>query len=260
MNKWAVVTGASSGIGYEIAQLLARGGYDLLVVARSRDNLEELERELERRYETEVKVLVQDLAKPHSAEKVYEAARQLPGDVEVLINNAGFGDYAEFTDSDWKKTHDMINLNTLSLTYLTRLFAPGMATRGRGRILNVASTAAFFPGPNMAVYHATKHYVKALSVALAEELRGTGVTITTLCPGATASNFQAVAHLDNSQLVRGRKLPISREVAEFGYDAMMDGKGLVVPGVTNKIAVFLSRFLPLQLAARLVARATAQKE
>ncbi len=251
-RKFALVTGASSGIGKELARLLARGGYDLLVVARDEKALEKLKTELHARYGTDVHVLAFDLAHQNSALKVADKAATLPGTVEVLVNNAGFGDYGSFSQSDWNKISKMINLNIYSLTYLTWLLLPHMLKSGKGRVLNVASTAAFFPGPLMSVYYASKAYVRSFSLGLSQELRGSGVTVTTLFPGPTDSSFQKRAKMGQSRLAKNKRLAAAYEVAHYGYEKMMEGKKIAVPGIGNKLSVFAGHLLPDTISARLV--------
>lgn len=241
--RTALVTGASSGIGLELARCLASDGYDLVLVARSGDKLQSLADEL-----GGARVLVADLADPAAPAKV---AAEVPA-VDVLVNNAGVGDFGPFVDADLDRALSMLQLNVVSLTHLTRAYLPGMVERGSGRVLNVASTAAFQPGPLMAVYYATKAYVLSFSEALAEELRDTGVTVTALCPGPTKSGFQAAAEMEESRLVRGRKLPSSRDVAEAGVRAMHRGRVVVIPGLPNKILAQSVRLGPRALVRRVV--------
>lgn len=241
----ALVTGASSGIGLELVRLLAADGHDVVCVARSAARLDELVAEL-----GGARALVADLADPDAAAKV---ASEVP-EVDVLVNNAGIGDYGPFAEADTAKTIGMIQLNVTSLTELTRAYLPGMLERGQGRVLNVASTAAFQPGPLMATYYATKAYVLSFSEAVAEEVRGTGVTVTALCPGPTASGFQAGAEMEASKLVKGRSLPTAAEVAAFGHRAMLGGKVVAVPGVKNKLGAVSARFTPRPVARRVVHR------
>jgi short-subunit dehydrogenase len=240
----ALVTGASGGIGLEIARELA-GDHDLVLVARSADRLREAAAEL-----GGARVLAIDLAAPGAVAGVVD---EIP-DVDVLVNNAGLGDYAPFAEADPAKLDTVIALNIGALTSLTRAYLPGMLSRGRGRILNVASTASFQPGPLMAVYYATKAYVLSLSEALAEETRGSGVTVTALCPGPTASGFQAGAAMEQSRLVRGRTLETAASVASYGVAAMRKGDAVAVPGVMNKMLAASIRFTPRPVVRRIVHR------
>src|SRR6267142_3603408 len=222
-HKTALITGASFGIGQELARIFAREGYSLVLVARSGDKLRQLAAELEKANGTRSLILASDLSAPGSAAYLHDQTTRAEIDVDVLVNNAGFGQFGLFAENDLEECLQQIQLNITTLTHLTRLYLPEMVARKSGRILNVASTAAFQPGPLMAVYYATKAYVLSLSEALAEETRGTGVTVTALCPGPTASGFQAGAAMEGSRLVRGRKLPTAASVARYGVAAMRKG-------------------------------------
>jgi uncharacterized protein len=240
----ALITGASGGIGLELARLFAQEKHNLVLVARSENKLQELAAELRDKYGIEVHLFVKDLAVLSSAEEIYQALQQQGITIDFLVNNAGVGDYGFFAEADWKHSQQMIDLNITALTYLTKLFVKGMQERGRGRILNVASTAAFQPGPLMAVYFATKAYVLSFSEAIANELKGTGVTVTALCPGATESGFQKAAALEESKMVKGRKMPSSAEVAAYGYRHLMKGSTVVIHGLMNRLLAFSIRFSP----------------
>lgn len=254
-SRWAIVTGASSGLGLELSRLLARGGWDIVAVARSEPELHQLKTELRRRWRTHVKTLSVDLSRQSGAEKVWEFTKRHKIEPDILINSAGFGDFAEFTNSDWDKQARMINLNVLSLTYLCRLYAPGMAMRGFGRILNIASTAAFVPGPMMSVYHASKWYVSGFSHSLREELRGSGVSVTTLYPRAVATGFQRQANQQDVRIFsRPDKLARAYEVAQTGYEAMLDGKAVSIPGLAAKLAWIAGRIVPTGWLARAIDR------
>jgi short-subunit dehydrogenase len=239
----ALITGASSGIGLEIARILARD-HDVALAARSAAPLQQLATELG----DNARVVIADLSDPSGAAKL---ASEVP-DVDVLVNCAGFGDFGDFASASPEKIDQMIVCNVSSLTSLCRAYLPGMLQRGSGRIMNVASTAAFQPGPLMAVYYATKAYVLSFSEALAEETRGTGVTVTALCPGPTASGFQAGAAMEHSKLVHGRKLPTAATVAAFGVKAMQRGDVVAVPGFSNKLLATSIRFSPRPVVRRLV--------
>ncbi len=240
----ALITGASSGIGLEFAKIFAAQKNNLVLIARSANKLNELADTLRKQYDIVVHIIAADLSKMDEVQQVYDTCKKEDIAVDYLINNAGFGDYGFFIENDWSKTEQMIDLNMKSLTKLCYLFAPEMAARKSGRILNVASTAAFQPGPTMAVYYATKSYVLFFSEALSNELKGSGVTVTCLCPGATESGFQAAAAMEESALVKGKKLPTSAEVAMFGYKAMMKGRVTVIHGWMNYIMANAIRFTP----------------
>ena len=250
-TRTALVTGASGGIGEEFARLLAADGYRLVLVARREDALDKLAKELGAQNGVDGhRVIAADLSCRGEAERVAVEA----GPVDVLINNAGHADFGPFTKADLAKNVGVMELNMVSLTVLTRLVAEGMVERHEGRILNVASTAAFQAGPLMAVYYATKAYVLSFSEALAEELRGTGVTVTALCPGPTASGFQSRAEMESSRLVKGRTLARASDVARIGYRAMKRGDVVVVPGLRNKILASSVRFTPRPVLRRVVHR------
>ena len=240
----ALITGASSGIGFELARICAARGHDLVLVARREGTLLDLARTLAKEHGIRAEAIAADLAHPHVAAAVADRTATLGIDVDILVNNAGFGLYGPFAETSLDAEVEMIQLNITSLTELTKLLVPGMLERRAGRILNVASTASFFPGPLMAVYYATKAYVLSFSEAISNELEGTGVTVTALCPGPTVSGFQAAANLEASKLVAGKTLPSSAEVAAFGYDAMMKGTPVAVHGFANKLLVQTPRFSP----------------
>ena len=242
--KTALVTGASGGIGLEIARVLS-ADHDLVLVARSAARLGEIAGELRG-----ARVLAIDLAEPDAVARV---VAEVPA-VDVLVNNAGVGDFSMFAEADPAKLDSLIALNIGALTRLTRAYLPGMIERKHGSVLNVASTAAFQPGPLMAVYYASKAYVLSLSEALAEEARGTGVTVTALCPGPTESGFQAGAAMEGSRLVRGRTLPTAASVAAYGVAAMRKGDVVAVPGVMNKVFASSIRVTPRAVVRRVVHR------
>ena len=253
----ALITGASSGIGLELARVFAAHGADVVLVARQEDKLRALAAELQRA-RVRADVIAADLTAPGAAAALFASVQSLGLDVDVLVNNAGFGLYGPFVESPLETDVSMIQLNVLAATELTRRFLPPMVARGHGRIVNVASTAAFFPGPLMAVYYATKAYLLSFSEAIANELQGTGVTVTAICPGATQSGFAAAARQEDSRLIAGRKLPSSREVAEEGYRGAMAGRTVVVTGMSNKLSVLVPRLLPRRVLAAIVRAAQAR--
>ena len=243
-RRTALVTGASSGIGEAFARLLAKDGYRVVLVARSVEKLSTLASELGNGTLT----LSVDLSEADAPNRVADTS----GPVDVLINNAGHGDFGPFASADPTKLRSMMELNMVSLTMLARNVLPPMVAQGQGRILNVASTAAFQPGPLMAVYYATKAYVLSFTEALAEELRGTGVTATALCPGPTASGFQQAAAMESSKLVAGRKMPSAADVARYGYRAMQRGEVVAIHGLRNKALAASVRFSPRPVVRRMV--------
>lgn len=238
MENTALITGASTGIGRELAFIHAERGGDLVIVARSEDKLQQLKSELESSHGVQVRVLVCDLTDRDAPAQIFQELREEETDVDILINNAGFGGLGKFYQREWADDLAMINLNVVALTELTRLFLPGMVSRGHGRVLNVSSTASLMPGPLQAVYFATKAFVTSLSNALAEELRDTGVTVTALMPGATETEFARVSGMDKTPLFQ--KTASARRVAEDGYNGMLAGKLDVIAG--------LSLFQRIQLA------------
>ena len=250
-KAFALITGASSGIGLELARRMAREKINLILVARSRDKIQALAQELEKNEGIKAHPIAIDLTDSMAVHSIFTECKSLGFEVEFLINNAGFGSYGPFLETEWAVTQNMINLNVLALTHLTSAFAPEMKRRGRGRILNVASTAAFQPGPLMAVYFATKAFVLSFSEAVGEELRGTGVTVTALCPGATESGFHAVAKTESSRFVKGRTIPTSREVAEFGYSEMIKGTPVAIHGTMNKLVAQSIRLTPRALTTKI---------
>lgn len=247
----ALITGASNGIGLELAKIHAEKGGDLVLVARSKAKLEELKSELENLYKITVHVIGKDLSIANAAQEVYNETTQQNIQIDYLINNAGFGDFGMFVETDWNKELQMINLNITTLTQFTKLYLKDMVNRKSGKIMNVASTAAFQSGPTMAVYYATKAYVLSFSEAVDNEVRDKGVTITALCPGATESGGQAAAAMEESNLVKGKKLPTSKEVAAYGYKAMMKGKTVAIHGFMNWIMANSVRFTPRAVVVKI---------
>lgn len=245
-RKTALITGASFGIGSELARIFARENYNLVLVARTADKLRLLASELEKAHGTRSLVLATDLTEPGAPAYILDQTTRAGITVDVLVNNAGFGQYGLFAGNDVEECLKQIQLNVTTLTHLTRLYLPLMLEQNRGRILNVASTAAFQPGPLMAVYFATKAYVLHLSEALSNELEGTGVTVTCLCPGATATEFHKRAHATDMRLLRMGSMD-ARTVAEDGYRALLAGKPLVISGFKNWLVAQSVRFSPRRL-------------
>jgi hypothetical protein len=258
MNKTALVTGSSNGIGYEFARVLAANGDNLVLVARTKSKLDEIKKELEGKYKVIVYTIGKDLSLPGAAQEAYDELKSHNITVDYLINNAGFGDFGLFAESDWQKQEQMINLNITALTHLTRLFLPGMIMKKSGKILNLASTASFQPGPTMSVYFASKAFVLSFSEAINNEVKEHGITVTALCPGSTESGFQAIS-MGSGKLLKERKIPSSREVAEFGYKAMMKGKAVAIQGFMNTIMANAVRFAPRSLVVRMARRIQSKK-
>ncbi|MFZ4056517.1 MAG: SDR family NAD(P)-dependent oxidoreductase [Ferruginibacter sp.] len=244
MKNTALITGASSGIGLALAEIHAAKGGDLVLVARNKTKLDALKADWEKTYKVNVYTIGKDLSAPESAQEVYAETTRENIEIDILINNAGFGDFGMFEKTDWNKELQMINLNITTLTAFTKLYLQDMIKRKAGKIMNVASTAAFQPGPTMAVYCATKAYVLSFSEAISNEVKDKGVSVTVLCPGATESGFQAAAAMEDSKLVKGIKMPSSKEVAEYGYAAMMKGTTVAIHGMMNYIMANSVRFIP----------------
>lgn len=251
MAQTALITGASTGIGYELARIFAARGYHLVVVARDEQKLGALAELVTRQHGTKVAVIPQDLSGPSAAEQVAQALARHGLTVDVLVNNAGIGLYGEFASGDWAAQQQLLQLNIMTLAHLTRLLLPSMIARRQGKILNIASTAGFQPGPLMALYYASKAFVLSFSEAIANELAGSGVTVTALCPGPTTTEFQRRAGVEHTRLMSGRIMDAKR-VAQAGFDELMAGKAIVVPGFRNRLLVWLLRLVPRSFAVRVV--------
>lgn len=252
MKHTALITGASSGIGLELARVHAGKGDNLVLVARNKTKLDELKTELETTYKIQIYIIGKDLSETNAAQEVFDEVKHENIQIDYLINNAGFWDFGKFVETEWEKELQMINLNITALTHFTKLYAIDMMQRKSGKIMNVASTAAFLPGPLMAVYFATKSYVLSFSEAIDNEFRDFGVTVTTLCPGPTESGFQAAASMETIPLFKGKKLPTSKEVAEYGYEAMMKWKTVAIHGTINAIMARSISFIPRSWVVKLM--------
>jgi len=250
----ALITGASSGIGLELAKRFAQDGISVILVARESERLRKAAAAIETIAGTAPQVIPADLADPQAPGQIFSALAGQP--IDFLVNNAGFGLGGPVSQTDRKVELEMIQVNVTALYELTKLFLPGMIARHSGRIMNVASTAAFQPGPLMAVYFASKAFVLSFTEAIAEELDGSGVTVTALCPGATASDFQRRARIEKNKLVEGKALGMmsAAEAARIGYRGMMKGKVIVIPGFLNRLGV-----QSLRLGPRAVVRKAAKK-
>jgi short-subunit dehydrogenase len=244
MNKKVLITGASGGIGYEMAKVFAEKSYDLIMVARRREIMDALADEVKKKFGVNAHIMVQDLAHEGSGLKLYQEINKMDLKPDIVINNAGLADYGKFVERGWEKVRDMIMVNIMALTEITRMFAGDMVKRGYGKILNVASTAAFQPGPLMAVYFASKAYVLSFSEAISNELKGTGVTVTALCPGPTQTGFEERAEMHSSRMFRLIKPVKSEKVARYAYSALMTGKVVAIQGLLNKFSAMINRFIP----------------
>ncbi len=245
-----LITGASGGLGEEFARLCAADGNNLVLVARSKEKLEALGKELEGKHHIRVTVLSHDLSLADAVRKLTLELKEKNIEPDILINNAGFGAYGLFHETGYEQEKNLIAVNVAALTELTKRLLPSMVRRGSGKILNIASTAAFQPGPLMAVYYASKAYVMHFSLALSEELKGTGITVSCLCPGPTKTGFETHANLGNSRLFRLGSMNAAT-VATIGYKAMKGGKPLIVAGLRNRFGAFMTRFIPKMLAAKI---------
>lgn len=254
MQRTALITGSSNGIGYELARIHAMKGGDLILVARSLSKLREIREQLENKYHVQVYIIGKDLSVASSAKEIFEEVKENHITVEYLINNAGFGNFGLFAESDWSRQEQMINLNVTTLAYFTWLFLPEMIYRRSGKVMNVASVASFAPGPTMAVYYATKAFVLSFSEAIYNEVSDYGITVTALCPGPTQSGFQETASLQGSKLFTGKNIPAAREVAQYGYRSMMKGKTVAIHGIKNKILAHSIRIAPRSLVPKITRR------
>jgi short-subunit dehydrogenase len=252
-SKWALITGASAGIGLELAKVFAANGWNLVLVARNEARLNELRQELKSSCQIESQVIAQDLSSPGAASRIFNAAKEK--DVSALVNNAGVGAYGPFAEAPLETQINMMQVNMRALVELTHLFLQPMIAKRHGRIMNVASTAAFQPGPTVNIYYATKAFVFSFSYALSVELEATGVSVTALCPGMTRTEFFERARLPGKP---GLAMDPAK-VARIGYDGMIKGKRTVIPGALNKIMSFLARRTPPALTSRIVRRIHADK-
>jgi short-subunit dehydrogenase len=256
MSKTALITGGSSGIGLELAKLFARDGVHLILIASNQDRLNRAIEELRAEFSVQIRGIACDLAAPNAlieAQALFDKLKREEVVVDFLVNNAGFGVYGKFLDSDLARELEMVQLHVAITTLFTKLFARDMAGRGGGRIMNVASTAAFQPGPWMAVYYATKAYMLSYSEAAHESLKGTGVTVTCLCPGPTPTNFQVRAKNSKRGVMKLVRTPVEF-VARKGYHALMKGEPLVIPGFLNRCGTIAVRLLPRKWVASLSAK------
>ncbi len=252
-NPTALITGASSGIGDALAECFAKAGYNLVLVARSADKLKALGKQLAAEHGIKTWVAPADLSLPDAAQKLAAAMKRAKRPIDVLVNNAGILNHGAFVDMPAQYHHAMIDLNITGLTTMIAHFAPGMVARGQGRILNVASIAAFQPIPSLATYAATKAYVLSLTESLSEEFKGTGVSITALCPGITATNMFSGAKAESAQLANLPKFLIgdAKVVAQEGFDACLRGDAIKVSGAINQATIIASRATPKWLLRKI---------
>lgn len=256
-HQTTLITGASGGIGLELAKQFAQHGHNLVLVARSREKLQKAADDLSSQYNISCQMIAKDLLAPNAPQAIFAELKQT--EINILVNNAGTGVYGAFLENNLDKELASMELNMTVLTKLTKLFLPAMIARGRGKILNVASTAAFQPGPFFAVYYASKAYVLSFTEAIAEELKGTGVSVTALCPGPTRTNYQKVSGISGSRLFQGSLPMQATEVARIGYAGLMAGKPVVIAGLTNKLLALLVRLGPRNLVTK-ISRWTLKKQ
>lgn len=248
--KCVLITGASSGIGYEFSKIYASHGYHLIIVARSEGKLYKLKKELEEKYSINVYVYAKDLSEENAAYEIFDYTLENNLEVEVLINNAGFGDYGPFIEYDTHKLHQLLTVNITALTELTRYFMPLMCKRHKGYIINMSSVASFCAGPDMSLYYASKAFVRSFSEAISEEVKGDHVHVLALCPGPTSTHFEQSANMKDSKMFTFFKPKTAKEVAEAGYKASLKGKTLKYYGLSVKLMNIASRILPRALTRK----------
>ncbi len=248
--KTALVTGAASGLGFELALLLAQDAYDLILIDIDSEKLEQAKANILKTTDAKMTLLVKDLSRVNIANEIYNETRHTP--IDVFINNAGFGLFGTFCDTDWERESQMLHLHVLTTTHLIKLILPGMVKRGSGKILNLSSLAAFQPGPMMAIYYASKSYLLSFSQAISNELKGTGVSVTVLCPGPTKTSFQDVVSEDCEQNKIAFNMACPKKVAAYGYKAMHNGRVVAIPGVFNKFLSILPRMLTRNRTTKIV--------
>lgn len=257
-KKTALITGASNGLGYDIASVFAENGYNVILVARNKQKLLDLANQARQMFGVSAHVIAKDLARPGSPAEIFRDLQSKNIPIDVLVNNAGFGLLGPFGYSRAGEQIDMLDVNIMAPVRLTALFLPPMLLRGNGRILNIASTAGFQPGPFMAGYYASKSFVVSFSVGLAEELKNRGVTVSVLCPGPMATGFRARAGVKQPALMASLADMDSRVVAQSGFEGLMAGNVIIVPGMLNRLGTIAARIVPMTLAARVVG--TVQKK
>tara|TARA_R110002049_G_scaffold116110_1_gene268485 strand:- start:48046 stop:48828 length:783 start_codon:yes stop_codon:yes gene_type:complete len=250
MSKNALVTGAASGLGLELSLLLAKDGYNLILVDLDAPNLEIAKTEILKMHTVEITLIVKNLSEPNAAQAIFYQIGKTP--IDVLVNNAGFGLFGKFAETEWQRELDMLQLHIITATHLTKLVLAGMLERHSGKILNLSSLAGFQPGPLMSIYYASKAYMLSFSQAISNELKGTGVTATVLCPGPTKTAFQEVVSGNTSDNKIAFNMACAKDVAVYGYKAMHKGKAVAVPGAFNKFLAGLPRILSRNRTAAIV--------
>lgn len=245
MNNYALITGASTGIGYELSRIAAENKYNLILIARNKTKLEEIKKDFEEKYKIQVEVIALDLSDINSPKQIWDTVSKNNWPVQILINNAGFANNGEFEKLEWENERQQLQVNVGSLMELCHRFIPNLIATRQGRIMNVSSVASFIPGPYMATYYASKAFVKSFSIALSAELEDKGITVSTLCPGATDTGFFERAKFAAEATKKHSNLMMTAaEVAQTGWNQMFKGKRVIVTGIPNKIAVVFSKFIP----------------
>jgi len=245
MAETVLITGTTSGIGHELARLFAKNGFNLITVARNIDKLREDAKMLTREYGVVIDVIQKDLAYQNAGKELYDEVKSTGHNVDILVNNAGVGVWGEFSETDINDEINMINLNLVTPTVLTKFFLNDMRDQNRGRIMNLASLASFQPGPLMSLYYATKAYILHFTEAIAEELKDTNITVTALCPGPTDTYFEERSDSETTRMFQTEFMVMNaKEVAEIGYSGLMDGKRIIIPGLKNQLMRQIERILP----------------
>lgn len=252
--SYVLITGTTSGLGREFARLFAKNGYNIVAVARNEALLQQQKQELERQFGVEMVYIVKDLSAENSAQEVYDEIKHKGIKIDILINNAGFGSFGRYVDVDWQRQKGLASVNMLAVMQLSYLFGKDMDHRGRGKIVNIASIASFQAGPYMAMYYASKAFVRSFSEALHEEMKSSGVSVTAICPGPVATNFERNAHMINSAMFTRLRVYTPEVVAAKSYRAIMNNKAVYVVGWPNKLLVFLTRFCSLKFSRVLASK------
>ena len=252
--SYVLITGTTSSLGREFARIFAQNGYNIVAVARNEVLLQQQKQELERQFGVEMVYIVKDLSAEDSAQEVYDEIKHKGIDIDILINNAGFGSFGRYIDVDWQRQKGLASVNMLAVMQLSYLFGKDMDRRGKGKIVNIASIASFQAGPYMAMYYASKAFVRSFSEALHEEMKSSGVSVTAICPGPVATNFERNAHMINSAMFTRLRVYTPEVVAAKSYRAIMNNKAVYVVGWPNKLLVFLTRFCSLKLSRVLASK------
>jgi short-chain dehydrogenase/reductase SDR len=252
--SYVLITGTTSGLGREFARIFAQNGYNIVAVARNEVLLQQQKQELERQFSIEMVYVVKDLSAENSAQEVYDEIKHKGINIDILVNNAGFGSFGRYVDVDWQRQKGLASVNMLAVMQLSYLFGKDMDRRGEGKIVNIASIASFQAGPYMAMYYASKAFVRSFSEALHEEMKSSGVSVTAICPGPVATNFEKNAQMINSAMFTRLRVYTPEVVAAKSYRAIMNNKAVYVVGWPNKLLVFLTRFCSLKFSRALASK------